>query len=195
MDNEDIKSQIEKARLTESLTAKTVVESSAAELVARQSGTEMRVRESVPLSMTPESQKKAEGQIRAGVEEGIKKQLAGVMGERGRTQAHEASANEESRMGGLREGMVQNTRRVEESEEGEEGEEGEEPSMRESQSQVPKRIGQQGETVQRPRLAQSRMPSSPAQAIAKKGMSKALKYALITGGTTGLTTGGFLLFS
>jgi hypothetical protein len=178
MDTNDIRSQIEKAKLPAFGADMSVVpEVVVGNEVAQSMESESLIRKKIPLAPTEESLKKADADIRKGVEKGIRKEMIPLI-----------ASQEAGR--GVRQGTGESGQR-----EIERMEAATTPisplSTRQAQQQVPKRVDQRGKAVQRPRLTEGRQPASTTQST-KKGMSKALKWALIAGGSTGLATGGIL---
>ncbi len=179
MENDDLKSQLEKARLPAFGSEMSVVpETVLGAEVSQSMENESLVRKSVPLSPTEDSLRKADANIRKGLKKGLEKEMipAFASQEAQRTVRGDAGRSERRET----ERMETATAAISEL------------STRQAQEQVVNRVDQQGRTVQRPRLAQPRPPASPAQAIAKKGMSKALKWGLIAGVSTATATGGIL---
>ena len=175
MENDNILSQLEKAKLPAfgadmSVVPQVVVGTEVAQSMENESIT----RKNIPLAPTEESLKKAEADIRKGVEKGMTPLIASRAPERIVGQGTAESGRQEI------ERMQAATTPISQL------------STQQAQQQVPKRVDQRGKAVQRPRLAEGRQPASPKQTIAKKGMSKALKWALIAGGATGIATGGIL---
>jgi hypothetical protein len=172
---DNIQSQFKKAQLPPfgsemSVVPATVMGTEVSQTMENQS----LVQKNAPLSPTEDSMRKANADIRKEVEKGLTPMIASKEAEKiVRQDTGESERREVKRMETVTAAVG-------------------ELSTRQAQEQVMNRVDQRGRAVQRPRLAQGRAPSTPAQAIAKKGMSKALKYALIGGGTSIAATGGIL---
>ncbi|MBI5421961.1 hypothetical protein HZA44_02405 [Candidatus Peregrinibacteria bacterium] len=190
MDTNDIKSQIERARLFETLPGQKKDETRTIDSMGKGAEKEALARS---MAIAPESGKAAEGRIREGVEKGVREKMAGVMGGRESARMEREEARESQKMETVREGMIGASRAAEASKEAEESEmeESEEPSMREQQEQVPNRVDQEGKATQRPRLAQKRAPveqeTTPSSGALKTTL-KTLALPLGSGIAAGLMT-------
>lgn len=193
MESNDIKSQIERARLFETLPGQKMPDTRPIDSLGKGAEKEALARS---MAIAPESGKAAEGRIREGVEKGVREKMAGVMESRESARMEREEAKESQKMGAVREGMIGAARTAEVSQETEateaaEMEESEEPSMREQQEQVPNRVDQAGKATARPRLAQKRPPveqSTAPSAGALKTTLKTLALPLGSGVAAGLMT-------
>lgn len=172
MEKNDIKSQLEKAKLFETLPGQKGAEAMTTDERTERAETEMRGQATASMAISPESLKKAEGQIQEEVEKGVREKMAGVMEKRETSRKGTENAREAEQMGTMREGMIRTSRAAEETKGAEESEG---PSMREQQSQVPRRVDQAGKATQRPRLAQGRASTDQAGEAATKAATSVFK--------------------
>jgi hypothetical protein len=178
MENDDIRSQLEKAKLPAfGANTSVVPEVVVGTEVSQSMENESLIQKNIPLAPTESSLRKADTDIRKGVEKGVRKEMVPLIAsqEAGRIVSQGAGGSGQREIERIETAATPLSPL----------------STRQAQQQVPKRVDQRGRAVQRPRLDQGRQPASPTQRP-KKGMSKALKFGLIAGGASGIATGGIL---